>query len=581
MNESYKEISEFLVFLKEKAYSKYIKFISLTPEKIKILNLNLERNIKNLEKSIDKIKKNESSLKIIKEFKEKSFDEIFKISSLNTRIFDFVFKTYEKKKERRKLHKNVLLIGNEGVGKSTLINSFLKINEAPTGIGKAVTQKFISYTSKPDNYFRLYDSKGFSIVNDYTEQLKQIEKFIEEKLKADNQDEFIHCIWYCFTGDRYNDKEKEAIKILLNKYEDDCLPIIVVYLKFWDINEANIYLNQIKDYLGNENKKINFMPVRALSKKYNDGYEDKETKSYGLEKLEKETNERMINAINSSYYQSIRNRIIDSYQKSITDKYNDIKKKIEYMTTLINYYSIEFLNFEMFFDEAFKFIFFDEKNNIQNEQIKNILKNIKKICEKFLEDLKNSYIQEFQKRLDSVFDNIIKECFPQLLEKEHQSSKNEILKEISEELREYYNIEKENDISEKNKFIMLNLINESFEQNLKETKKPEINCDNLAQEVEEDEFSDLLDEKINVINTNRDIKLNYESKSYQITNRNIYNLKNIEHKTIIEIIRFVMNIILDKIKEYFNSQMGNLKNIINKEIIQKIKEEKEKELIKK
>ena len=128
---------------------------------------------------------------------------------------------------------------------------------------------------------------------------------------------------------------------------------------------------------------------------------------------------------------------------------------------------------------------------------------------------------------------------------------------------------------------MLNLINESFEQNLKETKKPEINCDNLAQEVEEDEFSDLLDEKINVINTNRDIKLNYESKSYQITNRNIYNLKNIEHKTIIEIIRFVMNIILDKIKEYFNSQMGNLKNIINKEIIQKIKEEKEKELIKK
>ncbi len=580
MNQNYKEISEFLVFLKEKAYSKYIKFISLTPEKIKILNLTLERNIKNLEKSIDTIKKNESSLKIIEEFKEKTFDEIFKKSCFNKRIIDFVIKTYEKKKEKRKLHKNVLLIGNEGVGKSTLINSFLKIKEAPTGIGKAVTQKFISYTSKPDNYFRLYDSKGFSIVNDYTEQLKQIETFIEEKLKLNNQDEFIHCIWYCFTGDRYNDKEKEAIKILLNKYEDDCLPIIVIYLKFYDIEEAMNYLNKIKDYLGNEKKQINFIPVRAVSKKINDGYEVKEIKSYGLETLEKETNERMINAINSSYYQSIRNRIIDSYQKSITDKYNFIKNKIEYMTTLINYYSIEFLNFEMFFDEVFKFIFFDEKNNIQNEQINNILKNIKNICEKFLEDLKNSYNQEFQKRLDSIFDNIIEECFPQLLEKDHQSSKNEILKEISEELREYYNTEKENDVCEKNKFIMLNLINESFEQNQKEIKKPEINFDNLAQEVEEDEFSDLLDENINVNNTNRDIKLNYESKSYQITNRNIYDLKNIEHKTIIEIIRFVMNEMLDYIKRYFDSQMGNLKNIINKEIIQKIKEEKEKELIK-
>ena len=40
---------------------------------------------------------------------------------------------------------NVLILGTSGCGKSTLINSILEVNEAPTGVGEAVTKEIAIY----------------------------------------------------------------------------------------------------------------------------------------------------------------------------------------------------------------------------------------------------------------------------------------------------------------------------------------------------------------------------------------------------------------------------------------------------
>lgn len=54
---------------------------------------------------------------------------------------------------------NILVMGNSGVGKSTLINSVFDFAQAPVGNGTAVTKKMTVYENDQLN-FRVIDSKG-------------------------------------------------------------------------------------------------------------------------------------------------------------------------------------------------------------------------------------------------------------------------------------------------------------------------------------------------------------------------------------------------------------------------------------
>ena len=166
-------------------------------------------------------------------------------------------------KKNINLHKNILVIGKSGVGKSTLINCFLNINEAPEGLGLGITKKFHSYLSNPDCYFRLTDSKGFEEKDN--QDLKQIKNFINDKLSQDN-DGFIHCIWYCIEGTRFCDEDKERIKQLLEMYEYDCLPIIVVYTNALDEEQGNEVINRLKLFLGNNENNIEYVQILSREK---------------------------------------------------------------------------------------------------------------------------------------------------------------------------------------------------------------------------------------------------------------------------------------------------------------------------
>ena len=180
-----------------------------------------------------------------------------------SRIDNFIEESSKKMSEFEVNHLNVLLVGPSGVGKSCLINSILELDEdkkAEAEVIKPTTKTFNIYESEKKPNIRLIDSRGIE-KGDYNIDtfVNEITKYIENLELNGNPDNYIHCIWYCITGTRFEDIEEKTLLKLSSIYDDYKLPIIVVY------TQAIIpyYYNSINKEINKINKNIEFIPVIA------------------------------------------------------------------------------------------------------------------------------------------------------------------------------------------------------------------------------------------------------------------------------------------------------------------------------
>jgi len=126
---------------------------------------------------------------------------------------------------------NVLILGTSGCGKSTLINSILEANEAPTGVGEAVTQEIAIYQNDKLP-FRMIDSVGYEYGLLRQARIKKdIAKFCKEGVKSADVEKLIHMIWFCIDGTskRINQDVLDYIKSVTNDWKK--VPVIVVFTK--------------------------------------------------------------------------------------------------------------------------------------------------------------------------------------------------------------------------------------------------------------------------------------------------------------------------------------------------------------
>ena len=139
---------------------------------------------------------------------------------------------------------NILVIGNSGVGKSTLINAILGEKVAKTAYGTHGTTSYLTIYEGEEIPFRLIDTIGFE--RTYMQRRKAInavKKWGKDCANKDDKDRNIHLIWFCIDAgysifDSLIQDFLQATKIWSS------VPIIVVITKSYSIpeRERNIEL---------------------------------------------------------------------------------------------------------------------------------------------------------------------------------------------------------------------------------------------------------------------------------------------------------------------------------------------------
>ena len=305
-------------------------------------------------------------------------------------------------------HFNVLLLGKTGVGKSTLINGIFDFEEnqgAKTGDGKPITQEFDEFVSDKRKGLRFIDSKGIEMGEHNIDAVfNSTKELIEKKAREGDPDKLIHCIWYCFKSSslRFEDIEKNTVKLLMNQYDDNNLPIIIVITQNYDDEATEKMTGFIQNEFKFLNRPITIMPViaknKVIVKKKNKLVIEKD----GIEELIKISFEKSQKAIYPAFMKSIKEKIIQIFGENTEKKKTKLKKDLKEIVQKI-------LN-EITEDEKIE-------NSISKlstiiEKTLNIFFEVPRISEKTKNDI-NSFLENLCKwcigRLSDIISDLVKE----------------------------------------------------------------------------------------------------------------------------------------------------------------------------
>ena len=375
INTNYLIIQNYILNYKDKIIEDFLK--EMNELKI-IFNELTKENISQITK-LEKFSKNVKS--IIED----------KIDSLNEETIDF-----------KVTHFNILIPGNTGVGKSTLVNKILKSNLAKTDKHKPCTMgKPKSYESETAKGIRMWDSRGIENGKYNLEAAnKEVIDTINNLIKDNDPDKFIHCIWYCIHSNRFTNEEMDNLISFYNSYTDK-LPIIIVFTIAENPKKTNGMIDYVQKEF-NKKKQINIYEeqndvkfLKVLAKKSKILKENIE--SYGIHNLMNETCECAKIGIERACIQSLMKQGEKMLKEEFREIIDNFKKKYEKNSANNNYNLNTFINeIKTFSQEIVRSLLYNENlSEKTKETIVKLMSDQSDIIKKYFEKI-------FKEKLDSL-----------------------------------------------------------------------------------------------------------------------------------------------------------------------------------
>jgi uncharacterized protein (DUF697 family)/GTPase SAR1 family protein len=158
-------------------------------------------------------------------------------------------------------HINILIAGQTGVGKSTLINAVFQGQLATTGSGRPVTQNTREIT-KGDIPISIFDTRGLEMAA-FQETLQPLEELILTRKHDADAQRHIHIAWVCISEDSRRVQEGEdALVQMLAKHA----PVVVIITK---ARQDDGFRAKVQELLPMAR---NVVRVRAISEHLDEGF---------------------------------------------------------------------------------------------------------------------------------------------------------------------------------------------------------------------------------------------------------------------------------------------------------------------
>lgn len=318
---------------------------------------------------------------------------------------------------------NLILIGEENAGKSTLINEVLKLNPKNGGAKEAdehdtCTLETKTYSSEKMPKIKMIDTPGWNGSNVRLKNLlDNVNKLIKKEENKNNV--ILFCVKYDdINSFRFREKEVELIDEIMNIYQkqNNELPIIITVLQALEIEQKekiekmkNIISEKLKKYLKDKNV-LNHIEIRFLVARKLERF-GKKAEQTGLKELIETACNMKQNTIKSEQLAKV-----NFYMKELYD--NFIRKKCEEIEKIINQ-EISFIKITLSsgnnYFNYYEYDYLGEKVNINyNDNVVEYLR--KKIIEIFYclnningknadENIKG-YLGELDEEIDTIYDLI-------------------------------------------------------------------------------------------------------------------------------------------------------------------------------